>query len=119
MSSHAGQKDAWIRIIHVQNGGLSRLFLLQKFAEAVHHHALVLHEAVDVAVEGDGGRLVSEEFGEGLDVHAALDGAGGKSVPKGVEPAVGEMQFFLQKFKRSLIGADGDGFLPADDKISL
>ena len=46
------------------------------------------HEAVNIAVQRDGRVLVTEDFRERFDIHAALQRAGGKGVPQGMKSAM-------------------------------
>ena len=66
-------------------------FLLQKFSKAIHHHVLVLHEAVYIAVERDVGVLVPQDLGESFDIHTAFEGAGGERVPQRMKTPVRDM----------------------------
>ena len=54
----------------------------------------MLQKGVGIAVEGDGGVAVAEDLGEGADIHAAFERAGGEGVAQGVKAAVRDMQFF-------------------------
>ena len=68
----------------------------------------MLHKGMGIAVERDGRVLVTEDLGERFYVHAAFEGAGGKSVPQGMEAFVRDIQSFQEQFKTSLVGTDGD-----------
>ena len=61
---------------------------------AVHHVGLMLHKRVGVAVERDGRILVAKDLGKRFHIHAALDGAGGKSMPQGMESLMRYLQLF-------------------------
>lgn len=64
-----------------------------------------------IAVERDGRVLVSEQFGESPDVHAAFQRARGEGMTEGVESLVRYAQPRKQQRETPLIGAHGDGCL--------
>ena len=57
----------------------------QELSEPVHHVGFMFHKRVSIAVEGNGRVFMSEDLGERLHIHAALEGAGGERVPQGVK----------------------------------
>lgn len=80
----------------------------------------MLQKGVGIAVEGDGGVAVAEDLGEGADIHAAFERAGGKGVAQGMKAAVRDMQFFEQQFKTPLVGADEEGAVAVgDDEVAV
>ena len=50
----------------------------EDFAQLIHHAALVFHERMNIPVEGYGRILVSENFGQRLDIHPAFNRPGRK-----------------------------------------
>lgn len=46
------------------------------------------HEAVNIAIQCDRRVLVTEDFRERFDIHAALQCAGCKGMPQGMKPAM-------------------------------
>ena len=92
-------------VIHVRS-----FDLLQELSEPVHHICFMLHKGVSITVERDGRVLVAENFGKRFDVHAAFEGAGGKSMPQGMESLVRNFQLFQKQFKTPLVGTDGNRF---------
>ena len=54
----------------------------------------MLHKGVGVAVERDGRILVAEDLGRRFHIHAALEGAGGKGMPQGMESLMRYLQLF-------------------------
>ena len=66
-------------------------FLLQKFSEAVHHHVLVFHETVYIAVESNVGVLMPQDLRESFDIHTAFEGAGGERMPQRMKAPVRDM----------------------------
>lgn len=46
------------------------------------------HQAVNIAVQRDGRVLVTEDFRQRFDIHAALQCAGCKGMPQGMKPAM-------------------------------
>ena len=72
-------------------GGGSRPFLLQKFSEPIHHDVLMLHKAVNITIERDGGIFVTEDLRQSFHVHATLEGTGGEGMPEGMKASVRDM----------------------------
>ena len=54
----------------------------------------MLHKGVGIAVERNGRVLVAEDLGECFYIHAALEGAGGKRMPQGMEAFMRNIKFF-------------------------
>lgn len=75
---------------------MSAFFFLQKPAETVYHHLLVLHHAVRVTIERDGGIFVPQNFGKRPDVYSALKRTSGKSVPQSMKTAMRDVELFLK-----------------------
>lgn len=46
------------------------------------------HQAVNIAVQRDRRVLMTEDFRERFDIHAALQRTGGKGMPQGMKPAM-------------------------------
>ena len=61
-------------LLDVQNTN----FYSEDFAQLIHHTALVFHEGMNIPVESDGRILVSENFGQRLDIHPAFNRPGRK-----------------------------------------
>ena len=81
---------------------------------------IVFHQRVRIAVERDGRVLVSEQFGESPDVHAAFQRARGEGMTEGVESPVRYAQPRKQQRETPLIGAHGDGCLAVCyDEVAL
>lgn len=80
--------------------------VLQQFAELVHHLLLMLHERVNVAVEGYGRVLVTEYFGECFNIHSAFQGASCKGVPERMKALVRYFKLLLQRSKGALVRSD-------------
>ena len=47
-------------------------FSLQKFPKTIHHHVLMIHEAMNITIERDGGIFMPQDLRERFNVHAAL-----------------------------------------------
>jgi len=60
----------------------------EDFAQLVHHTSLVFHERMDVSVESYGRILVSENFGQRLDIHPAFNRPGRKRMSDGMKATV-------------------------------
>ena len=60
----------------------------KQLSEPVHHVRFMLHQGMGIAVECNCRIFVTENLGERLYVHAAFEGAGGESMPQGMEALV-------------------------------
>ena len=60
----------------------------EDFAQLIHHTALVFHERMNIPVESDGRVLVSEDFGQRLDIHPAFNRPGRKRMSDGMKATV-------------------------------
>ena len=66
-------------------------FSLQKFSKTVHHHVLMIHEAVNITIERDGWIFMSEDLRQRFHVHAAFKGARGKSMAQSMKPLMRDL----------------------------
>ena len=69
-------------------------FLLQKFSKTVHHHVLMIHEAVNITIKRDGGIFMTKYLRQRFNVHAAFKGASRKCVSQSMKPPVRDLQLF-------------------------
>ena len=67
---------------------------LQKFAEAIHHRALVFGERMRVTVERYHGVFVPENFRKRFYVHSAFQRARGEGVPQRMYSPARQAEFF-------------------------
>ena len=70
---------------------------------------LMRQETVNIAIQGDGGVLVTEDIREGFDIHAALEGTGGEGMPQGVKAAMRDAETLQKERKTVLIGTHREG----------
>ena len=74
------------------------------------------HEAVNIAIQRDGRVLVTEDFRQCFDIHAALQRAGGKGVPQGMKPAMRNANTAEQQTETVLIRAHRLHLVLSDNK---
>ena len=84
---------------------------LKDFADLVHHRSLVIHERMDVSVQRYHRVLVTEYFGEGLDIHSALYCSCGERVAESVKAFPFDAEPVLQQLEAPLIRTDRNNTL--------
>ena len=66
-------------------------FSLQKFPKTIHHHVLMIHEAMNITIERDGWIFMTENLRQRFHVHTAFEGAGGERMPQRMKAPVRDM----------------------------
>ena len=81
------------------------------FSELIHHCSLMLHKRMDIAVERDHRILVTENFGEGFNIHSTFYRSCCECVTESVKAFPRYADLLQQQFKAALIGANGEEIL--------
>ena len=74
------------------------------------------HEAVNIAIQRDGRVLVTEDFRQRFDIHAALQRAGGKGMAQGMKPTMRNADPTEQQTETVLIRAHRLHLVLSDNK---